>query len=94
MCVPAPRVSYRYRGKTYTVRYCIGVGQTFVEQTHNFPLFLLHNCTATPQVRNLFSKFSKVLDHPVRPTEPRISDRTRKLETVVLKPTLKDINIG
>ena len=75
MCVPAPRVSYRYRGKTYTVRYCIGVGQTFVEQTHNFPLFLLHNCTATPQVRNLFSKFSKVLDHPVRPAEPRISDR-------------------
>ena len=46
MCVPAPRVSYRYRGKTYTVRYCIGVGQTFVEQTHNFPLFLL-----PPQLR-------------------------------------------
>ena len=45
------------------------LGQTFVEQTHNFPLFLLHNRTAT------FSKVSQKFFASHRPTEPRISDR-------------------
>ena len=57
----------------------LGVGQTFVEQTHNFPLFLLHTCTAT--FSKVSQKFFTTHRHPRR-HEPRISDRRQAVHCI------------
>ena len=93
LCAPAAPAAARAAPPTDGP---LRVGQTFVEQTHNFPLFVfLHNCTATvPQLSQKFLKSSLLVTTQV-PTDPQKSHRasdlrqavqhsnTRKLETVV-----------
>ena len=83
LCAPAAPAAARAAPPTDGP---LRVGQTFVEQTHNFPLFVfLHNCTATvPQLSQKFLKSSLLVTTQELPrypqthrkaTEPRISDR-------------------
>ena len=106
LCAPAAPAAARAAPPTDGP---LRVGQTFVEQTHNFPLFVfLHNCTAAvPQLSQKFLK-SSLLHTSYYPGTHRPTEKPQSLGSQtggptlkytetgncrVLKPTLKDFNI-